>query len=388
MENLHTCSLTESDLIPQRDTEGVELFEDASSNADWIDMYSDIESHTTGGLLEDYNRPMDLLDDLYEKNKILERKWEDAEKKYQHLLRENVKQNLNLSNEKERANRYQKKLQYIQSNCALLNRFKEDYRDSMCNPNNSIKVSQECSAQTDVAELFVNDSQRNNDKLQKFEKFCTFAKNENIVAVKRSELQLMKSTLDQLKVMVDQKSSRNDQDEHKAELHKLQNTIAILNDTIAKKNYEINSLKLVLGDGKKIDAIEKENTAMKRIIIKLEKKHREIEKLCKPFSNIPILTEDEKTIVQSIFKRCGSPVKKCSRSLSYDAANSTLNSNRREVESSQLSNKNCNPFITVICQDDMLYFNIPNGDSRTKCTHIENPEKPFTPKSQFIKTLS
>lgn len=89
METAQNYTLIDTDCIPQRDNEIPEWFEDAACEADWIDNFSinDADSQSVScSLVGGSNHSMDILDELYEKNKVLEKEWKNSEKKFQNLL--------------------------------------------------------------------------------------------------------------------------------------------------------------------------------------------------------------------------------------------------------------------------------------------------------------
>lgn len=94
MDNTEKYALVHHpDCIPERDTEDYsEWFEDAASEADWIANF-DIHGldSSTACSLADSVRSMTLMDELYEKNKVLETEWRESEQKYQNLKVENQK---------------------------------------------------------------------------------------------------------------------------------------------------------------------------------------------------------------------------------------------------------------------------------------------------------
>ncbi|KAF5288855.1 hypothetical protein FQA39_LY03734 [Lamprigera yunnana] len=275
MQNLQTGLLTdftESDFVPQHDIEAGDWFEDASSSADWTET-------DTFSTIGDVKQPPDVLNELYEQNKMLESKCHETEQKYDNALFEIKKQTLKSVNETQRANKYHQKLQYIYSQ---LKSFKE------LKPNDTwsgLDLTLE-----DVSFPLESITEQNKSELFQIGE---------VVGVKRSDIELMKETLAQLKLMVDYKASeRSREDNANGTTHPLRSVISILNDTISKQHNEITSLRKLVNDQRKHELINKENYELKKIIMKLETKHRQTDN---PHHS-PILTDKETNLVEAIFK--------------------------------------------------------------------------------------
>ncbi|KAB0797781.1 hypothetical protein PPYR_08774 [Photinus pyralis] len=344
MENLQSYSLTDSDFIPQRDTETTEWFEDASSNADWIDNFSDPISAASLGD-ESYN-PLESYENLCQKNKNLEQRWQDVEQKYESLLRERERQSLHLLHEQEKVQKYQQKLQYIKSNCDVVNQLKEKYLSakSMLSNTKDNTVSVEKSCQT-ISGLELQNAIN-------YEK-------DVIVVVKRSELQVMKETLGKLKGLVDNyrvSASNAEKSKYETEIRQLHNTIANLKDTVSKKSYYLDIAKQNMVDRKTFESVQKESESLKRIVVKMEKRLRE---MCSPMHSFPVLNDEENAFVEQIIRAYHQEKPKLNPKL-HKAGNSTLH---RRSSSSSDDSKDIGAFGAASNAKFIPVINLPNHSS-------------------------
>lgn len=277
----------DSDFIPQRDTETTEWFEDASSNADWIENFSDPIS--AASLTDESYNQLDSYENLYRKNKNLEQRWLDVEQKYESLLQERERQSLHLLSEQEKVQKYQQKLQFIKSNCDVVNQLKEKYLSAK----SMLSSTKDNTAWVDKSCQTVNELELKNTI--NYEK-------DVIVIVKRSELQVMKETLGKLKGLVDNykvSTCNAERSKYETEIRQLHITISNLKDTVSKKNYYLDIAKQNMVDRKTFERVQKENERLKPIVVKMEKRLREV---CSPMNSFPVLNDEENAFVEHIIR--------------------------------------------------------------------------------------
>ncbi|GJQ69814.1 hypothetical protein Trydic_g22368 [Trypoxylus dichotomus] len=289
-----------------------ESYDDGESewNNNAIDLF-DLAS-AAGRLAGNLNNKPGALDDFFNKLKVLEHEWYEAEKRYNKLRMENDVLNNQLMHETTKCVVYQKKLKFIQDNQKNFEKLKEVYLAMKQQECKSLTLGNICeqacqtidfstgkfeSKAVATTSIFTCDQ----ECLTKYH--GNAIQSDSMIAIRRSELTDAHENLQLLKDMIKKREytwSVNVQREEsmKEQIRTLEEEKQSLETLVRMKDVELKAMKNM----KSQNPVEQQDNVnnMKRIIGKLSQRLRELEKLERSGRLQRILDDKEEKVVKEI----------------------------------------------------------------------------------------
>ncbi|XP_022905526.1 uncharacterized protein [Onthophagus taurus] len=244
------------------------------------------------------------LEDFFSKLKFLEKCWYEAEMKYNALRSANERLTNQLVHSKAKCAIYQKKLRFIQDNQKNFAKLKEVYMTMKCEEGGVLKGLADLkdrSCQTNPLVVLPNPISTTGNTLE-----CCLVpvKQDSVVALNRSQIDDAQQNLQILKEMIMNREeawtvSKRVEAEIRSELQALQTQKATLEEIICIKDNEIETLRSI---HMKPSIREELFDDLIKIVTKMDRRMRDLEKLGKIGRYIVMFTEKERQLLQDILE--------------------------------------------------------------------------------------